>query len=63
MQHIAKEGGGGILCDTATQYAARHRIHFEELPKINVKGKAKPVAVFQPFQKSLSSPRRNSECH
>ena len=76
MQHAVKEGGG-ILCDTATQYAARHRIQFEELPKITVKGarsraiehfsnscecagKAKPVAVFQPYQKSLSSPRRNS---
>jgi hypothetical protein len=54
MQHSAKNQKG-VICDTPTQYAARHRLHFEDLPKITVRGKANPVSIWQPYTKVVSS--------
>jgi tetratricopeptide (TPR) repeat protein len=39
-----------ILCDVATYRAARSRLRFEELPAIQVKGKAAPVAIYRPVE-------------
>jgi class 3 adenylate cyclase/tetratricopeptide (TPR) repeat protein len=39
-----------ILCDTATQAAARSRLRFQDLPAIPIKGKADPVAVHRPVE-------------
>lgn len=44
----------GILCDAATQHAARKRLRFAALPAVMVKGKAEPVAVFQPTGESAA---------
>lgn len=40
------------LCDAATCERARHRIAFEELPALRLKGKAAPVAVFRPVEEA-----------
>jgi class 3 adenylate cyclase len=53
MQHATKQGGG-IVCDSSTQYSGRHRLHFEDHGKIQVKGKVKPVSIWQPYPKSLT---------
>lgn len=53
MQHAMKQGGG-VLCDTSTQYSARHRLHFEDNGKISVKGKVDPVLVWQPYSRILA---------
>lgn len=39
---------GGILADEATHQGARHKLGFEALPAITVKGRSEPVAVFVP---------------
>jgi class 3 adenylate cyclase/tetratricopeptide (TPR) repeat protein len=39
-----------ILCDVSTHRAARSRLRFQELPAIQVKGKAAPVAVYRPVK-------------
>jgi class 3 adenylate cyclase len=39
-----------ILCDLATQRAAQSRLRFQELPAIQVKGKAAPVAIYRPVE-------------
>jgi class 3 adenylate cyclase/tetratricopeptide (TPR) repeat protein len=41
---------GRILCDGATYRAARSHLTFQDLPAISVKGKAEPVAVYQPVE-------------
>ena len=41
---------GRILCDKATYRAARSHLAFRDLPAISVKGKAEPVAVYQPVE-------------
>jgi tetratricopeptide (TPR) repeat protein/class 3 adenylate cyclase len=38
-----------ILCDEATYEAARAQLDFETLPRLNVKGKAEPVACYRPI--------------
>ena len=38
-----------ILCDEAVYELARAQIHFEALPPLTVKGKARPVTVFRPL--------------
>ena len=43
-----------ILCDETTYRAARESVPFDALPKIVVKGKTEPIAVFQPRAPSLS---------
>ena len=48
MQHATK-CGGGVVCDTITQQQAKHRLHFDDLGKINVKGKVKPIGIWQPY--------------
>jgi class 3 adenylate cyclase/GNAT superfamily N-acetyltransferase len=53
MQHAVKQVGG-VVCDTATQYAGRHRLHFEDQGKITVKGKAKPISIWWPYPSSLA---------
>jgi class 3 adenylate cyclase/tetratricopeptide (TPR) repeat protein len=45
---------GGLLCDEATQQAARGRLAFEALPPIAVKGKAQPVAIYRPCGRALA---------
>jgi class 3 adenylate cyclase/tetratricopeptide (TPR) repeat protein len=40
---------GDILCDAATHRAAQHRLQFEPLPPIHMKGKSEPVAVYRPY--------------
>ena len=54
MQH-ASTGAGGVLCDHETRYAAKDRLHFEDAVSIQVKGKAKPVNVYQPYPKSIAA--------
>ncbi|HEU5098812.1 MAG TPA: tetratricopeptide repeat protein [Roseiflexaceae bacterium] len=43
-------GPWSILCDEATARAAQPRVQFEALPPIVVKGKAEPVAIYQPIE-------------
>ena len=40
----------GVLCDTETKYLAGSQLEFKYLKPISVKGKAKKVDVFVPFQ-------------
>ena len=54
MQH-ASMGYGGVLCDHETRYAAKDRLSFEEGGRITVKGKAKPVSVYQPYPRTIAS--------
>ena len=54
MQH-ASMGYGGVLCDHETRYAAKDRLSFEEGGKIVVKGKSKPVSVYQPYPRTIAS--------
>lgn len=42
-----------ILCDRETYEAARHKIDFELLPPIKVKGKTAPVAIYRPQGKRV----------
>ena len=42
-------GQGRILCDEATAEAAGHRVSFETLPPVMVKGKSQPVAIYRPI--------------
>eukprot|EP00456_Euglypha_rotunda_P037745 TRINITY_DN2899_c0_g1_i11.p1 TRINITY_DN2899_c0_g1~~TRINITY_DN2899_c0_g1_i11.p1 ORF type:complete len:641 (-),score=69.21 TRINITY_DN2899_c0_g1_i11:24-1946(-) len=61
MQFVIHEfvsEGGGVLCDTHTSYAARTRVFFEYKGAIKVKGKAKPVKVWQPEPKFLTKSTR-----
>jgi len=47
-----------ILCDAATQSAARSRLRFRALPAISVKGKADPIAVYCPVEPARARDRR-----
>ena len=38
----------GVLCDAATWRATRHRVEFEELEAVTVKGVPEPVALYRP---------------
>jgi CheY-like chemotaxis protein len=40
---------GSVLCDEAIYQAARSRLSFVPLPPLAIKGKAEPVAVYQPI--------------
>ncbi len=54
MQAASKAPQGtapSILCDEATYAEAVERLAFEALPKIAVKGKTEPIAVYQPTGK------------
>ena len=55
---LMQAAGGGILCDDATSQAARAHLRFQALPRIQVKGKADPVAVYRPVEpvRDLASP-------
>lgn len=44
----------GILCDLATFQAASGRFTFDALPKIQLKGKSAPIAVYRPQGETLS---------
>lgn len=44
---------GGVICDSPTQFSARSRLHFENVGKITVKGKTKPINIWQPYSASL----------
>jgi class 3 adenylate cyclase/tetratricopeptide (TPR) repeat protein len=46
-----------ILCDAATQSAARSRLRFRALPPISVKGKAGAIAVYCPVEPSRTRDR------
>src|SRR4029453_9127541 len=46
-----------ILCDEATQSAARSRLRFRALPAISVKGKADPIAVYCPLEPARARDR------
>jgi tetratricopeptide (TPR) repeat protein len=46
-----------ILCDAATQSAARSRLRFRALPAISVKGKADPIAVYCPLEPARTHDR------
>ncbi len=46
MQHA----NGGILCDVATHGSVRHRVTFEELLPLKLKGKSNPVVAFRPLE-------------
>src|SRR5215211_7837983 len=46
-----------ILCDEATQSAARSRLRFRALPTISVKGKADPIAVYRPLEPARARDR------
>src|SRR4029453_1628932 len=46
-----------ILCDEATQSAARSRLRFRALPTILVKGKTDPVAVYRPIEPARARDR------
>jgi len=50
---LMQAAAGGILCDDATQTAARNDITFEPLAPILVKGKASPISVFRPLTPSV----------
>jgi class 3 adenylate cyclase len=56
---LMQAAGDGILCDDATSHAARAHLRFQALPRIQVKGKADPVAVCRPVEpvRDLASPR------
>ena len=45
---LMQAAAGGVLCDQATERTTRLRISFESLPRLKVKGKTEPVAVFRP---------------
>ncbi|HEX8135541.1 MAG TPA: adenylate/guanylate cyclase domain-containing protein, partial [Actinomycetes bacterium] len=47
---------GGILCDAATAQAAGTALIFEELPAMEVKGHADPVAVYRPRDGLVTHP-------
>ncbi len=46
---LMKASDGGVLCDSTTCFGARGRILFEELPKLQVKGKSAPIDVARPL--------------
>lgn len=50
-----------ILCDGATQQVAQTEIEFKELPALTLKGKAKPVVVFQPTGRAVERVRHQTE--
>jgi class 3 adenylate cyclase/tetratricopeptide (TPR) repeat protein len=56
---LMQAAGDGILCDDATAQAARAHLRFQALPRIQVKGKADPVAVHRPLEpaRELARPR------
>ena len=56
---LMQAAGDGILCDDATAQAARADLRFQALPRIQVKGKADPVAVYRPVEpaREPASPR------
>jgi class 3 adenylate cyclase len=45
---LMRAAGQGVLCDDGTASAAAARQHFEPLPPMALKGKARPVPVFRP---------------
>jgi tetratricopeptide (TPR) repeat protein len=47
-----------ILCDTATQSAARSHLRFRALPTISVRGKADPIAVYCPLETARTRDRQ-----
>jgi class 3 adenylate cyclase/tetratricopeptide (TPR) repeat protein len=57
---LMQAAGDGILCDAATHQAAQARLRFQALPRILVKGKADPVAVYRPVEpaRKVDDPRR-----
>jgi class 3 adenylate cyclase len=50
-----------ILCDEQTYLAARNHIQFEELPRIMVKGKAEPVAIYRPLTTRKAAVRPHAQ--
>jgi len=44
---------GSILCDEAIYHAAKSRLQFISLASLTVKGKAEPVAVYQPISATI----------
>lgn len=46
---LMQAAGGGVMCDAATQQAARSQLDFEVLPAIKVKGKQEAIQVFKPI--------------
>lgn len=50
-----------ILCDGETQQVAQNEIEFKELPALTLKGKAKPVVVFQPTGRAVERVRHQIE--
>nr|MDQ2999509.1 hypothetical protein [Chloroflexota bacterium] len=46
---------GSVLCDEAIHQAAKSRVQFVALAPLAVKGKAEPVAVYQPIAATIQS--------
>ncbi len=46
--------GGNVLCDAATREGAKAHFDFQELPRLKLKGKSEPVAVFRPSLRAAS---------
>jgi class 3 adenylate cyclase len=53
MQHATKNQCG-VICDTSTAYACRHRLLFEDKGSIKVKGKAKPLTIWAPVDTNIA---------
>lgn len=51
MSHAVALGGGGVITDAATAYAASGPLVFRSLGEVTVKGKAAPVSVYAPIPK------------
>lgn len=51
MSHAVALGGGGVITDAATAYAASGPLVFRSLGEVSVKGKAAPVGVHAPIPK------------
>jgi class 3 adenylate cyclase/tetratricopeptide (TPR) repeat protein len=43
---------GGILCDATTHDAVGAQVGWETLPRVRIKGKSQPVAIFKPLRSS-----------
>lgn len=52
---LMQAASNSILCDTTTYQLAQHRIAFDTLPAITIKGKPDPVAVYHPRKQVLAS--------
>jgi len=57
MQAALHHPTSALLCDAATAEAAAHQLAFAPLPALTVKGKAEPVAVFQPLAETRATLR------